>query len=277
MINGFHEEKGDTAFKFASIILAMMALFVICMYVVIQVDSNSRTLDTKLKTTGIRRGLKAFLSSYSYDYENLENIAEGYLKTEDLDDEKYADKRFFKILRDSNPVLVNPNEAMGKFVEILSDNCGVSEEEIKEWNFTIVELHQVFLYNDDTEELERENYLVTYYSPQQTGDECNVWKDEDVYSSADAVSNAIVNNVCGGKAQADLASNVYKTIHTEVSDNTYAKINDKTNRETATTYTTFFFIGMNIPSRPVFGKKTDVTFLDLQSFSNQRQKEESEE
>ena len=51
---------------------------------------------------------------------------------------------------------------------------------------------------------------------------------------------------------------------------------DKTNSETATTYTTFFFIGMNIPSRPVFGKKTDVTFLDLQSFSNQRQKEESE-
>ena len=120
MINGFHEEKGDTAFKFASIILAMMALFVICMYVVIQVDSNSRTLDTKLKTTGIRRGLKAFLSSYSYDYENLENIAEGYLKPEDLNPEKYADKRFFKILRDSNPVLVNPNEAMGKFVEILS-------------------------------------------------------------------------------------------------------------------------------------------------------------
>ena len=69
MINGFHEEKGDTAFKFASIILAMMALFVICMYVVIQVDSNSRTLDTKLKTTGIRRGLKAFMSSYSYEYE----------------------------------------------------------------------------------------------------------------------------------------------------------------------------------------------------------------
>ena len=275
MINGFHEEKGDTAFKFASIILAMMALFVICMYVVIQVDSNSRTLDTKLKTTGIRRGLKAFLSSYSYDYENLENIAEGYLKTEDLDLEKYGNPLFNKILRDSNPVLVNPNEAMGKFVEILSDNCGVPEEEIRNWNFQIVELHQVFLYNKDTEELERENYLVTYYKP--TGNDCNVHKDEDVYSSADAVSNAIVNNVCGGKAQADLASNVYKTIHTEVSDDTYAKINADTNKETAATYTTFFFIGMNIPSRPVFGKKTDVTFLDLQSFSNQRQKKESEE
>ena len=97
------------------------------------------------------------------------------------------------------------------------------------------------------------------------------------YSSAKDVSNAIVNYVCGDNVEADLASNVYKTIHTEVSDNTYAKINDKTNRETATTYTTFFFIGMNIPSRPVFGKKTDVTFLDLQSFSNQRQKKESEE
>lgn len=268
MINGFHEEKGDTAFKFASIILAMMALFVICMYVVIQVDSNSRTLDTKLKTTGIRRGLKAFLSSYSYDYENLENIAEGYLKTEDLDEKKYGNPLFNKTLRDSNPVLVNPNEAMGKFVEILSDNCGVSEDEIKKWNFQIVELHQVFLYNKITKELERENYLVTYYKPQQTGDECNVWKDEDVYSSAEAVSNSIVDKVCGGKAQADLASDVYKTIHTKVSDNTYAR--DGINKETAATYTTFFFIGMNIPSRPVFGKKTDVTFLDLQSFSNQR-------
>lgn len=275
MINGFHEEKGDTAFKFASIILAMMALFVICMYVVIQVDSNSRTLDTKLKTTGIRRGLKAFLSSYSYDYGNLENIAEGYLKTEDLDPEKYGNPLFNKILRDSNPVLVNPNEAMGKFVEILSDNCGVSEDEIRNWNFQIVELHQVFLYNKDTEELERENYLVTYYKP--TGNDCNVHKDEDVYSSADAVSNSIVDKVCGGKAQADLASDVYKTIHTKVSDDTYAKLNNVTNRETAATYTTFFFIGMNIPSRPVFGKKTDVTFLDLQSFSNQRQKKESEE
>lgn len=266
MINGFHEEKGDTAFKFASIILAMMALFVICMYVVIQVDSNSRTLDTKLKTTGIRRGLKAFLSSYSYDYENLENIAEGYLKPEDLNPEKYADKRFFKILRDSNPVLVNPNEAMGKFVEILSDNCGVPEEEIRNWYFQIVELHQVFLYNKDTEELERENYLVTYYKPQPTSNECTVQKDEDVYSSATDVSKAIVNNVCGGKAQADLASDVYKTIHTKVTDNTYAR----DNKETVATYTTFFFIGMNIPSKPVFGKKTDVTFLDLQSFSNQR-------
>lgn len=266
MINGFHEEKGDTAFKFASIILAMMALFVICMYVVIQVDSNSRTLDTKLKTTGIRRGLKAFLSSYSYDYENLENIAEGYLKTEDLT--VYADKLFNKTLRDSNPVLINPDEAMGKFITILSDNCGVPEEEIRNWNFQIVEVYQVFHLNENTGKLERGNYLATYYSPQG-----NVRKDEDVYSSAEAVSNAIVNNVCGGKAQADLASDVYKTIHTKVSDDTYAKINDKTNRETAATYTTFFFIGMNIPSRPVFGKKTDVTFLDLQSFSNQRQKE----
>lgn len=262
MINGFHEEKGDTAFKFASIILAMMALFVICMYVVIQVDSNSRTLDTKLKTTGIRRGLKAFLSSYSYDYENLENIAEGYLKTEDLNKDIYGDET----QKGSNPVSVNPNEAMGKFIEILSDNCGVPEEEIKTWNFTIVELHQVFLYNESTKKLERENYLVTYYTPQPTGNDCNVWKDEDVYSSAEAASNSIVNKVCGGKAQADLASDVYKTIHTKVTDKTYAR----DNKETAATYTTFFFIGMNIPSKPVFGKKTDVTFLDLQSFSNQR-------
>ena len=261
MINVFHEEKGDTAFKFASIILAMMALFVICMYVVIQVDSNSRTLDTKLKTTGIRRGLKAFLSSYSYDYGNLENIAEGYLKTEDLT--VYADKRFFKTLRDSNPVLVNPNEAMGKFKAILSDNCGVSVEEIEKWNYKIVEVYQVFLIDESTGKLGRGNYLVTYYSPQGT-----VQKDEDVYSSAKDVSNAIVNNVCEGKAQADLASDVYKTIHTKVSDNTYAR--DSINKETAATYTTFFFIGMNIPSKPVFGKKTDVTFLDLQSFSNQR-------
>lgn len=259
MINGFHEEKGDTAFKFASIILAMMALFVICMYVVIQVDSNSRTLDTKLKTTGIRRGLKAFLSSYSYDYENLENIAEGYLKPEDLNKDIYGDAT----QKGSNPVSVNPDEAMGKFVEILSDNCGVSEEEIREWNFTIVELHQVFLYNEYTEKLERENYLVTYYPSK--GDPVEV---KTPYSSAKDVSNAIVNKVCEGKAQADLASDVYKTIHTKVTDNTYAR--DGINKETAATYTTFFFIGMNIPSKPVFGKKTDVTFLDLQSFSNQR-------
>lgn len=258
MINGFHEEKGDTAFKFASIILAMMALFVICMYVVIQVDSNSRTLDTKLKTTGIRRGLKAFLSSYSYDYENLENIAEGYLKPEDLNKEIYGDET----QKGSNPVSVNPDEAMGKFVAILSDNCGVPEKEIREWDYKIVEVHQVFLYNESTEKLERENYLVTYYTPLGT-----VWKDGNTYSSAKAVSNAIVDNVCGGKAKADLASDVYKTIHTKVTDNTYARDN---NKETVATYTTFFFIGMNIPSKPVFGKKTDVTFLDLQSFSNQR-------
>lgn len=266
MINGFHEEKGDTALKFASIILAMMALFVICMYVVIQVDSNSRTLDTKLKTTGIRRGLKAFMSSYSYEYENLENIAEGYLKTEDLT--VYGDKN----QKGSNPVLVNSNEAMGKFIAILSDNCGVPKEEIKTWDFTIVELHQAFQLDESKEKLERENYLVTYYPSK--GDIVEV---KTSYNSAEAVSNAIVNHVCGDNVEADLASSVYKTIHTEVSDNTYAKINDKTNMETATTYTTFFFIGMNIPSRPVFGKKTDVTFLDLQSFSNQRQKKESEE
>lgn len=262
MINGFHEEKGDTAFKFASIILAMMALFVICMYVVIQVDSNSRTLDTKLKTTGIRRGLKVFLSSYSYDYENLENIAEGYLKPEDLT--VYGDGTG----KGSNPVLVNSADAMGKFIAILSDNCGVSEEEIRNWNFQIVELHQVFQLGESEENLERENYLVTYYTPQKIGYGCTVQKDENTYSSATAVSKAIVDHVCGGKAQADLASDVYKTIHTKVTDKTYAR--DGINKKTAATYTTFFFIGMNIPSKPVFGKKTDVTFLDLQSFSNQR-------
>lgn len=262
MINGFHEEKGDTAFKFASIILAMMALFVICMYVVIQVDSNSRTLDTKLKTTGIRRGLKAFLSSYSYDYENLENIAEGYLKPEDLT--VYGDGTG----KGSNPVLVNSADAMDKFIAILSDNCGVSEKEIRNWNFQIVELHQVFQLGESEENLERENYLVTYYTPQKIGYGCTVQKDENTYSSAKDVSNAIVDHVCDGKAQADLASDIYKTIHTKVTDNTYARAG--INKETAATYTTFFFIGMNIPSKPVFGKKTDVTFLDLQSFSNQR-------
>ena len=266
MINGFHEEKGDTAFKFASIILAMMTLFVICMYVVIQVDSNSRTLDTKLKTTGIRRGLKAFLSSYSYEYENLENIAEGYLKTEDLDPKKYGNEK------GSNPVLVNSADAMGKFIAILSDNCGVPKEEIKTWNFTIVELHQAFQLDESKKKLEREYYLVTYYPSQG-----EIVEVKTPYNSADAVSNAIVNHVCGDNVEADLASSVYKTIHTEVDNNTYAKINDKTNMETATTYTTSFCIGMNIPSKPVFGKKTDVTFLDLQSFSNLRQKKESEE
>lgn len=197
---------------------------------------------------GVRRGLKAYSTTYDMSNANLKLLSEGYLTVDDLDPSKYN--------MSSNNIRVNNSESMKKFTRILSGNTTIPKAEIESYKGYVV---QVFTEYKLASGLMKPTYSVELYKVGSTTP--TTIKVSDLRGVETFIEQQTGTNV-------DIYSTLNPQVHREQEydrKNTYS-----TGNKVVSSYNTYMYVGKDIPIKGIFNTG-QINIVEMQTYSTLRQ------